>query len=354
MQETLSPDLIHNADETVPRSNIDGVPQHAVHQTVYSPDTFFQTDYFPDGHPPVFRQPQNGETNWLHFVGITDTALLKNALAPYGIHDLVLEDILSRKQRPKIEDYGNYIFIAARVYQYTSNKLQSDQVYLIIGTDFVFTFQQRPLGLFSPTRRQLHDNRHNIRSKDAAFLAYRFIDRMIDDYFLTLDKYDNFVENIDKTLFSETAENKIILSRIHRLKRDAVRLRRTLQPLRDVLYQLAHGEFAIFHGEPRLYLRDVYDHTMQLMESLDASRDMVLSMMDIYLSFQSNRLNRQMRVLTVITIIFMPLTVITGIYGMNFEYMPELRWHYGYFMVLGLMILIIIGLLVFFYRRKWL
>ena len=141
----------------------------------------------------------------------------------------------------------------------------------------------------------------------------------------------------------------------HRLKRDAVRLRRTLLPLRDVFYQLAvRGDFAIFEGESTVYLRDVYDHNMQLLESLDASRDMVLSMMDIYLSFQSNRMNQQMRVLTVITIIFMPLTVITGIYGMNFDNMPELHWHYGYFMVLGLMLCIIVGLLIFFSRRKWL
>ena len=137
--------------------------------------------------------------------------------------------------------------------------------------------------------------------------------------------------------------------------RDAVALRRTLLPLRDVFYQLAvRGDFAIFKGESTVYLRDVYDHNMQLIESLDASRDMVLSMMDIYLSFQSNRMNQQMRVLTVITIIFMPLTVITGIYGMNFDNMPELHWHYGYFMVLGVMLCIIIGLLIFFSRRKWL
>lgn len=175
----------------------------------------------------------------------------------------------------------------------------------------------------------------------------------MDDYFIVLESYNNRVEVIDKSLFKN--ENSDILSKIHRLKRDAVRLRRTLLPLRDVFYQLAvRGDFAIFKGESTVYLRDVYDHNMQLIESLDASRDMVLSMMDIYLSFQSNRMNQQMRVLTVITIIFMPLTVITGIYGMNFDNMPELHWHYGYFMVLGVMLCIIIGLLIFFSRRKWL
>ena len=246
------------------------------------------------------------------------------------------------------------MFTAAQVYHYTTTgKLHSDQVYVIIGKDFVLSFQQKPLGLFSHLRRQMHENPHNILNKNTAFLAYCLLDRIVDDYFIVLESYNNRVEVIDKSLFKN--ENSDILSKIHRLKRDAVRLRRTLLPLRDVFYQLAvRGDFAIFKGESTVYLRDVYDHNMQLIESLDASRDMVLSMMDIYLSFQSNRMNQQMRVLTVITIIFMPLTVITGIYGMNFDNMPELHWHYGYFMVLGVMLCIIIGLLIFFSRRKWL
>ena len=341
-------------DQAMQRSNTDNAPRSAIHQTLYSVDTFVQHDYLAGKNLPDIVRPQEGQINWLHFVGINDVALLKHALEPYGIHELVIEDILSRKQRPKIEDYGSYVFTAAQVYHYTSTgKLHSDQVYVIIGKDFVLSFQQKPLGLFSHLRRQMHENPHNILNKNTAFLAYCLLDRIVDDYFIVLESYNNRVEVIDKSLFKN--ENSDILSKIHRLKRDAVRLRRTLLPLRDVFYQLAvRGDFAIFKGESTVYLRDVYDHNMQLIESLDASRDMVLSMMDIYLSFQSNRMNQQMRVLTVITIIFMPLTVITGIYGMNFDNMPELHWHYGYFMVLAVMLCIIIGLLIFFSRRKWL
>lgn len=341
-------------EQAMQRSNTDNAPRSVIHQTLYSADTFVQHDYLAGKALPDIARPQEGQINWLHFVGINDVALLKHALEPYGIHELVIEDILSRKQRPKIEDYGNYVFTAAQVYHYTSTgKLYSDQVYVIIGKDFVLSFQQKPLGLFSHLRRQMHENPHNILNKNTAFLAYCLLDRIVDDYFIVLESYNNRVEVIDKSLFKN--ENSDILSKIHRLKRDAVRLRRTLLPLRDVFYQLAvRGDFAIFKGESTVYLRDVYDHNMQLIESLDASRDMVLSMMDIYLSFQSNRMNQQMRVLTVITIIFMPLTVITGIYGMNFDNMPELHWHYGYFMVLGVMLCIIIGLLIFFSRRKWL
>lgn len=354
-------------EHSMTRTDVSHVPLHAIHQTVYSADTFFQTDYIPSednsflytennsSQPATPPAASAGEVNWLHFVGIHNPELLKKVLAPYGIHELVVEDILSTKQRPKVEDYGDYLFIATRVYQYNAGKLASDQVYLIVGNNFVLTFQQRPLGLFSNIREHLADPRYGIRQKNASFLAYRFIDRLIDDYFLTLDQYNHKVESIDKTLFSGgVSGDSDLLGRIHRLKRDSVRLRRTLQPLRDVLLQLTRGEFSSFHGESNIYLRDAYDHVLQLLESLDASRDMVMSMMDIHLSFQSNRLNQQMRVLTVITLLFMPLTVITGIYGMNFDNMPELHWRYGYFMVLGLMVLIVVSLLTFFYKRKWL
>ena len=167
-----------------------------------------------------------------------------------------------------------------------------------------------------------------------------------------LDHYNTRVENLDKQLFA--ADNDELLVSIHKLKRDAMRLRRALLPQREVLHQLVRGDFPLFGKDAHVYLRDVYDHSQQLIESLDGARDMVVSMMDVHLSYQSNRLNQQMRVLTVITILFMPLTVITGIYGMNFDHMPELHWRYGYFMVLGLMATIIISLLTYFHRRRWL
>ena len=363
---TADSGIVNTSNPVMPRSNVSKAKKQAVYQTVYSPDHCEQTEFLPGNNNTLYRtddplkQPAlprsaaNGEINWLHFVGITNAELLKHLLMPYGIHELVIEDILSKHQRPKVDDYGHYIFIAARVYEYSNSKLQSDQIYLILSEDFVFTFQQNPLGLFSSIREQMANANYDLRHKNAAFLAYRCIDRLIDDYFITIDQYDKQVETIDKILFADTAKNSDILSKIHRLKRDAVRLRRTLEPLRDALAQLVHGDSSIFHGESHIYLRDAYDHTLQLIESLNASRDMVMSMMDIHLSFQSNRLNLQMRVLTVITIIFMPLTLLTGIYGMNFEYMPELHWHYGYFMVLFIMAVVIVSLLIFFYRRKWL
>ena len=343
-------------EHTAPRSNITNAPKSAIHQTLYSAAGITRHDYLPEKEqqPLHLITPSAGEINWLHVVGINNTALLRQLLQPYGIHELVIEDILSHRQRPKIEDYGDYVFIASQVYHYTTQRLHSDQVYLIVGKDFVLSFQQKPLGLFSHLRERMDTNPNNLLEKNAAFLAYYLLDRIVDDYFIVLEEYNNRVETMDKTVFKDDG-GEGTLGKIHRLKRDAIRLRRTLIPMRDVFYQLAaRNEFAVFAGEPALYLRDVYDHIMQVIESLDASRDMIMSMMDVYLSFQSNRMNRQMRVLTVITLIFMPLTVLTGIYGMNFDHMPELHWPYGYYMVLSLMAVIIIGLLIFFFKRKWL
>ncbi|WP_314342053.1 magnesium/cobalt transporter CorA [Simonsiella muelleri] len=344
------------------RSNTDQSPPHAVYQTFYSEHDYRSSIYFPQSDGSLKdAQQQNPEPyildeqkEWLHCVGINDPILLHNLLAPYGVHELVIEDLLSSQQRPKIEDYGDYLFMVLHVNQYSGNKLNTDTVYLIVGADYIFSFQNRPLGLFSNLHAQFAANQYNIRSKSIEFLVYHFIDRIVDDYFATLDGYNDRVESLDKQIFKNTGRDEELLSKIHKLKRDAMKLQRNLLPLREMTGQLLRGNFRIFSGDTQLYLRDVNDHILQLIETLDMARDSVHSMMDIQLSFQSNRLNQQMRVLTVITIIFMPLTVITGIYGMNFDNMPELHWHYGYFMVLAILLFIIIGLLVFFKKRGWL
>lgn len=344
---------INSLPSMVGRGNTDNLPPQSLHIITFDGQSVRQHRYTGDeismDNMPVLAE---GQRAWLHFVGISDSATLHQLLKPFAIHDLVIEDILSHKQRPKIEDYGHYLFLATRVFNYKKLKLQFDQVYIIIGAQFVLTFQARPIGLFSVIREYIEQNRFDIRHKNIDFFAYTFIDRIVDDYFVVLEQYSNRVESMDKTLF--TADSTDMLMPIHRLKRDAMRLQRSLLPQREMLHQLVRGDFALFGDSTRVYLRDVYDHSLQLMESLDGAREMVMSMMDIRLSYQSNRLNQQMRVLTVITILFMPLTVITGIYGMNFEFMPELHWHYGYFIVLGMMGCIIIGLLMYFSRRRWL
>lgn len=351
-----------NPDFPTVRSNIDQAPKQAVYQTFYAPDEYRRGVYIPqadgsladeDGHSP---EPYilDAQNEWMHCVGINDEVVLRRLLASYGIHELVLEDILSPRQRPKIEDYGDYLFIALRACQYRGNKLHHDPVYIIVGHDFILTFQSKPLGLFSNLHRRFAENQSDLRSRSIEFMAYHFFDRIVDDYLHTLDVYQEKVEQLDQLLFRDNGADESLLGKIHKLKRDAVRLQRNIMPMREIAGQLLRGHFGVFSGETRLYMRDVYDHILQLTDTLDASRDTVVSMMDVQLSFQSNRLNNQMRTLTLITILFMPLTLIAGIYGMNFDYMPELRWKYGYFGVLGIMLLIMCVLLFYFRKRKWL
>ncbi|WP_174874706.1 magnesium/cobalt transporter CorA [Vogesella oryzae] len=291
---------------------------------------------------------------WLNVYGLTDPALLQAIGQRFGLHPLVLEDILNTRQRPKVDDYGDYLFIATRVYRYQhdSERLQHDQVYLVIGNGFVLSFQTQPLGVFATLRERLAQGRGQLRQQGADYLAYGLLDAIIDDYFGVIDQFNTRVEQLDKQVLS--GHDRFILARIQRQKQEAMRLRRALVPLREVLNVLPRGDYAFFQHGTLLYLRDAFDHTLHLIESLETAREVISGMLDLYMSAQSNRLNVQMRVLTVITIIFMPLTLIAGIYGMNFDNMPELHWHYGYYGVMAGMLLIALLLGFIFWRRRWL
>ncbi|HJV06995.1 MAG TPA: magnesium/cobalt transporter CorA [Chromobacteriaceae bacterium] len=291
---------------------------------------------------------------WLNVYGLRDPRFMQAIGERFHLHPLVLEDILNARQRPKIEDYGDYLFIATRVFHFPARggRLKYDQVYLVVGRSFVLTFQERPTGLFEAVRERLRSGRGQIRHKQADYLAYALIDAVVDDYFGVLNQFTEHVEKTDSQLLS--GRDKGVLLQIQQLKHDCLKLRRTITPLREILICLTRGDYGFFRAETVVYLRDAYDHTMHVMESLEMSREMVGDMLDLYLSTQSHRLNIQMRVLTVITMIFMPLTLIAGIYGMNFEFMPELHWHYGYFAVLGLMAAIAAALGYLFWRYRWL
>ncbi len=291
---------------------------------------------------------------WLNVYGLTDPAVLQAIGQRFGLHPLVLEDIANIRQRPKVDDYGSYLFIATRVYRYQQEgqRLVHDQVYLVIGSGFVLTFQTQPLGVFTSLRERLQAGRGLVRQLGADYLGYSLLDAIIDDYFGVLDQFNARVEDLDRQVLS--GHDRFILARIQRQKQEAMRLRRALVPLREVLNTLTRGDYAFFQRDTMVYLRDAFDHTLHLIESLEAAREAIGGMLDLYMSAQSNRLNVQMRVLTVITIIFMPLTLIAGIYGMNFDNMPELHWHYGYFYIIGLMLLIAAALLLVFWRRRWL
>ncbi|WP_037588567.1 magnesium/cobalt transporter CorA [Stenoxybacter acetivorans] len=347
----LSLNNISQPEEFV-RSSTANSPKRSLNIVRYNADSFHRQEYT-NKLPDAISPPSDStELMWLRAIGINNADSLHNLLKPFGIHDLVIEDILSRRQRAKIEDYGDYLFMVFQTFEYQNKKLQSDQIYIIMGQGFLLTFQQRPMGLFSTVRDNLQQNRLQSRNQGIDCLCYFLIDRLIDDYFSVINQFSNRTEHLDKTLFKSDSDD--VLLAIHKLKREAMRLRRSLLPQREMLNQLVRGDFAAFNTNTRVYLRDVHDHSIQLLETVDTARDSVVSMMDVHLSYQSNRLNKQMRVLTVITILFMPLTVITGIYGMNFDNMPELHWHYGYFLILAVMASVVVSLLTYFSRNKWL
>lgn len=342
-----------NEDVLPVRQETNAMPTSFVRRTVYDKNSIEAIEYAPDAFVQAsLPEAKAGQIKWVHFVGVKDAALLAQMLTPFHIHPLVVEDILTRQQRPKIEEYDDYLFFAGRVFAYEGNRLVGDQVYVIVGEGFVLTFQNRPLGLFTEIHNRLIQNKGLLRQEDAEFLAYYLIDRMVDDCFSVIDDFSTKVETVDKSIFANQARDDV-LKTIYRLKRDGVRLRKSIYPLREALSRLVRDD-NWFRHEAKVFLRDAYDHSVQLIETLDATRDLLVGMMDVYLSYQSNQLNKQMRLLTVITLIFMPLTLITGIYGMNFDHMPELHWRYGYFVVLASMGVIVTAMVVFLYRRRWL
>mgnify|MGYP000851105199 FL=1 len=303
-------------------------------------------------HQGKHHEPQH-ETLWLNVHGLQDIEILEEIGRRFKLHPLVLEDILNTDQRPKVEDYGDYTFIVARFFEYDPRTLQlnSDQISLVVGHNFVLSFQERPTGKFQALRERLQANKGLVRKFGADYLCYSLLDAIVDHYFVVLEHLSERTEQLESELL-EKPQVKALAS-IHALKMDTMVIRRALWPLREVLNMLQHGEASLFRQETLVYLRDVYDHTVHVIESVEMIRDLISGMLDIYMSAMSHRLNQEMRVLTVITTIFMPLTLISSIYGMNFKHMPELDWYWGYYGVLGVMALIAAVMGVIFWRRKW-
>ncbi|MGL4995746.1 MAG: magnesium/cobalt transporter CorA [Deefgea sp.] len=291
-------------------------------------------------------------TLWLNVHGLQNHKLLKLIGKRFKLHPLVLEDILNTQQRPKVEHYPGYLFITARLVSLAEDgQLDSEQVSIIVGRGFVLTFQEKPTGTFAAIRETLRSSESQIRKLGPDYLVYSLLDKLVDRYFLVLEQLGERSEDLDEAINASPSAHQ--MTEVQDLRRALQYVKRSLWPVREVLNTLQRDEADFFHSETQLYLRDVYDHTVQLIETVESLREMVAGQQEMYLSLQSQRLNEQMRLLTVITTICMPLSLIAGIYGMNFEYMPELKWPLGYFFALGLMALIAVSLSLFFWLRRW-
>lgn len=291
---------------------------------------------------------------WLNVHGLHEPEVMAEIGRRFKLHPLVLEDILNTNQRPKIDDYGDYLFIIARFFEIDaeSHEISSDQVSLVLGRNFVLSFQERPSGRFDPVRERLRQDRGQIRKLGADYLAYSLLDAIVDRYFTILEDIGERTEELEDLMLERPKPGS--LQAVHQLKRETLTLRRSIWPLREVINSLTRDDNRFFSPETRPYLRDVYDHTVHAIESLEANRDVIAGMLDIYLSAVSNRVNQEVRALTVVAIIFMPATLISGIFGMNFKTMPLLDLPTGFLIAIGLMAMVATTLSIVFWRRRWL
>jgi len=291
---------------------------------------------------------------WINIDGIHQVEIIEKLGNYFGLHPLLLEDILNTEQRPKMEDYGDYIFIVLKMLYLgeANNEIEAEQVSLILGSNFVISFQERGRDVFEPVRDRIRNAKGRIRKAGADYLAYTLLDAIVDNYFIILESLGETMEETEEQL--TTNPNPETLQLIHALKKEMIFLRKSIWPLREVVSGLERCESSLIHESTGAYLRDVYDHTIQIIDTVESFRDMISGMLDIYLSSISNKMNEVMKVLTIFASIFIPLTFVAGVYGMNFSFMPELKWQWGYFGILGVMALIGISLAVYFKRRKWL
>ena len=291
---------------------------------------------------------------WINIEGIHQVELLEGISNFFGLHPLVLEDILNTDQRPKLEDFDDYVFVVLKMSRYDnqSGEMEGEQISLILGPNYVVSFQEKSGDVFDPIRERIRNSKGRIRKMGADYLAYALIDTLVDNYFVVLEQVGERVEFLEEELVTNPTPET--LQTIHNLKRDMIFLRKSVWPLREVIGTLERGEPSLIGESIVVYLRDVYDHTIQVIDAIETFRDMISGMLDIYLSSVSNRMNEVMKVLTIIATIFIPLTLIVGIYGMNFQYMPELGWRWGYPLVWLVMLAIGASMLAYFRRKKWL
>ena len=291
---------------------------------------------------------------WLNVHGLHEPEVMAEIGHRFKLHPLVLEDILNTEQRPKIDDYGDYLYVVARVFEKSpdADRPGSDQISLILGNNFVLSFQERPSGRFDPVRERLRQDRGQIRKLGADYLAYSLLDTVVDRYFTLLEDIGERTEVLEDMMLERPRPDA--LRTLHQLKRETLELRRAIWPLREVINSLTRADDRFFRPETRPYLRDVYDHAVHAIESLEANRDVIAGLLDVYLSSVSNRVNQEVRALTVVAIIFMPATLISGIFGMNFKSMPLLDQTDGFTIAIGMMATVATSLSVVFWRRRWL
>ncbi|MBJ6724136.1 magnesium/cobalt transporter CorA [Geomesophilobacter sediminis] len=301
----------------------------------------------------LVRKP-SPTVSWINVDGVSEVDVLREFGACYGIHPLVLEDILATDQRPKVEDYGDYLYVVLKMISpgKPGEEIHSEQVSFIVGADYLISFQEGLDGdVFAPIRTRLKNEKSRLRSTGPDFLLHGLLDVVVDNYFVVLEQLSERIEDVEDDLIANPAPATV--HGIYRLRRQMLFLHKVVWPLRELVGSLQRRDSELIQDGTVIYLRDLYDHTVQVLDTLETLRDTVSGMIDIYLSSTSNRLNEVMKVLTIIATIFMPLSFIVGWYGMNFKNMPEYDLPYAYPVVLVVMAAIATGMVVYFKRKRW-
>ncbi len=299
------------------------------------------------------RRDNRKTVTWINIEGIHDTKAIERIGRKFGIPSLMLEDILNTGQRPKVEEYDDGIlFVLKMIFaEEKTMEISVEQVSVILGKRFVISFHERESSYFDPIRERISNSSCKLRKSGPDFLAYSLIDIIVDDYFDVLEAFGERIERLEKELVDNPGPST--LRKLYHMKSAFILLRKSVWPLREVVNRLEKLDSAFLSNSLDPYLRDVYDHTIQVIETIETYRDMLTGMLDLYLSSVNNRMNEIMKVLTIIATLFMPLTFIVGLYGMNFEHLPEIRWKYGYLMVWSVIIVVAVSMITFFKRKKW-
>lgn len=303
----------------------------------------------------IIDQLKENRVNWINIDGLHNVKLIEEIGEHFKIHPLLLEDILNSEHRPKSADYEHQLFFTLKtLYNLTDEEIYYEQISFVLGKNYLLSFQEKEGDIFDGFRSRLKKSgisRSRARNKGADYLFYRLIDTVVDSYYLILEKVGERIEHLEDEVYDNP--RKETLQKIQKLKKELIFLRRTVYPLREALSRITKGDTFV-KKDTLTFFSDVYDHTIHVIETLETYRDLISSLTDMYMTAISNRMNEVMKVLTIIATIFIPLTFIAGVYGMNFEHMPELEWKYGYLGVWILMLLVFSGMMIYFKRKKWL
>ena len=323
-----------------------------IHYFQYDPENLIEDAF--DNHKEIIFNPSPDEkVDWYDIRGLHDTQLIELLGKTFEIHSLVLEDVADIHQRPKFEEYtnGNFIVLRALAFDKEIREVTTEQVALYFRKGFLISFQEAETDLFLAVRNRIQSGKGKVRHRGADYLSYALLDNIVDNYYVVLDDVEQVIEVLEDKLLSEPDGS--IKEGIHHLKKELLVIRKSIAPLREAIGKFSKSDSPFIDESSQMYVRDLYDHTIQIMDMVETYRDMLNSLQDLYISEISLKMNQVMQILAVITTIFVPLSFLAGLYGMNFDYIPELHFKYGYFILLGIMFCVIVGLLYYFKKKKW-